>query len=506
MARSKLLFDYTVLDSGYTHGKFQFITGDDGAPAANLDDPADTRIDDIGPYADMDPVVFSYMDGTDQTVPRVLLCNVTTNFSTSPATSTGKYSVCVPTSTPDTKNPGSFIWTWAITGYKDLQLVDSNGDPVLGNPYGVAQVGNFLYLVEYDTANIYTLNITNFESASGPNYPVNGQYDASGDFLTPPTVGTDYAHGAAILILTNGGETYLYALFTVAQNGSGGYPESYSPSALVQYQVNTTTGALTFLAATEVGANATALVPAPNSSPTIPVQDAMAILVPAIGGVQGPAVTQGTASSLSVVPAFATLGAAPTAPVAFTGDPIPSPAIFPAGNYDIKSMAVSDDGNYAYLLTATYSSGYLYNWGLFQTTAAKIIAAATATQTLSAAVTAGTLVNLDSTADIANGDPGVEWELQYENAASPTIGRLWFVKGSPIRISMGNSYSAFTLFNAGSEGPLYSPAFNVNSADLIGETIYAAAQGVSKDTRLIKGSSAQTTTATSAASDEEEEK
>jgi hypothetical protein len=501
MAKENLLFDYTVLDAAYTHGKLQFITGADGAPAANLDSPADTRIDDIKPYTGGDPVVFSYMNGS---APRVLLCNVTTNFTT--GTSTGTYSVCVPTSAPDPQNPGSFIWTWAITGYQDLQLVDENNNPVLGNPYGVVQVGNFLYLVEYDSANIYTLDLTALESASGPTYTVTAAniHDASDDFVTTPPPADP--HGASILTLTDKSDpdkpvTYLYALF-----GVGGYPAGYSASALVRYEV-ISTGALSVSTATEVGANAMALVPAPNNASPLPTgQDAMVVLVPAIGGIQQGAVTNGIASNLSVAQAFTNFPDGETAPVAFTGDPIPSPAIFPQGNYDIKGVAVSDDGNNAYLLTATYSAGYLYNWQIFQTTAAKIIAASD--ETLSAAITARDLVLLDATVDIDNGDPGVEWEIQYENNATAANGRLWFVKGSPIRISLGNAYTTFTLFDAGSGGPLYSPAFNVNSADLIGETIYAAAQGISKDTRLIKGSSAQTTAAASAAaaSDEQEEK
>ncbi|MDR1248304.1 MAG: hypothetical protein LBK63_03280 [Treponema sp.] len=507
-----LFFDYTVLDQGYTHGKVQSISGSAGAPSG-LKDPEDTRIDDIAPYTDNDPEVFSYMAGT---TPRVLLCNVTTNFGTSPATSTGKYSAYTPV-VP--QPPSTRTWNWNLVGTKDIQLVDSSGNPVAGNPYGVAQIGNFLYIIEYDTAKISMVKITGFEAAAGPTYQVDGLTDASGAFVTQLTA-NDYPHGAAILILTDNdtGFTYLYALFAVAQN-SGGYPASYSASALVRYTVNTddedpNAGALSDPFATQVGLNAKALVPAPNPAPDPEQgQDAKVILVPAIGGTEPYGTTNGTASNLSVVQAFANFPILPTgspdaAPVAFTGDPAPSGTLSSTDNYDIRGAAVSDDadGTYAYLLTATYSAaGTTAFWRLYQTTAATILGI-TSSETLSTAVTNSHLTAKDATADATNGDPGYYWEVQYENNATVANGRLWFVKGSPIRISLGSTYGTFKLIDAGSGGPLYSPAFNVNSADLIGETIYAASQNVSKDTRLIKGNAArQATQAAAAASEEEEE-
>jgi hypothetical protein len=497
---ANLLFDYAVMDAGYTHGKVQSISGSAGAPSG-LKDPEDTRIDDIAPYTDTDPEVFSYMDGTSQTTPRLLLCNVTTNYATNPATSTGKYSAYTPVTSPTSSRD----WNWNLVGIKDIQLVDSNGNPVAGNPYGIVQAGNFLYIIEYDTGKIYTLNITNFEGATGPTYTVAGITDASVDFVTPPGSG-DFVHGSAILSLTDdeSGTTYLYGLFAVAQYANGSsIPTSYSASALVQYQVDPDTGALSNPVAVEVGPNATALVPAPNANPE-ETHDAMAILVPAIGAPQQYGTTNGTASVLSVVQAFASFSSTPV--TAFTGDT--AGAVTAAGTYDIKGVTVSADGAYVYLLTVTNSATYTTFWRLYQTTAAKILGI-TSSETLSAAVTNSDLAVLDSTAGGSNGDPGYYWEVQYENNAAAADGRLWFVKGSPIRISLGSSYGTFKLFDAGSGGPLYSPSFNVNSADLIGETIYAASQNISKDTRLLKGNvaaqAAQAAAAAAAAAAPEEE-
>jgi hypothetical protein len=495
---AKLLLDYTVLDQAYTHGKLQFITGDDGAPAANVANPVDTNIDDIEPYTDEDPEIFSYMGGSGNATPRGLLCNVTTNFSTTPATSTGKYTVCTPTASGST-------FAWAITGTKDIQLMNNSVSPAVpaaGNPYGVAQVGNFLYIVEYDSAKIYTLNIANFEASTAATYNVDAVTDASTKYPVP--VGA-YSHGAALLSLTDSSDdtTYLYGLFTVATVDGSGYPDVYSSSVIVRYEVDTATGALSNPIVVQVGANATALVPAPNGTGGI------AILVPAIGGKQQYGTTNGPASVLSVVPAFDDFANTSPAPIAFTGDAAGS--VSPTGTYDIRGVAVSEDGSYAYLLTATYSASYLTNWRLYSATVADILGASS--QPLS---TATVLTDVDSTADPDNGDPGYYWEVQYENNATVANGRLWFVKGSPIRISLGSNYdkngSTYKQIDAGSGGPLYSPQFNVNSADLIGEMIYQASKGVSKDTRLVKGTARQTAQAAQAvqtaqaASEETEEK
>jgi hypothetical protein len=476
---------YSVLDQGYTHGKLQYILGDDGDPSVTVNDPEDTKINDIDPYKDGDPELFSYMGGASLDTPRALLCNVFTNFSLSPPTSTGKYSVC--TYTPATSEDPDY---WSITGPKDIALKDPTGAAdVAGNPHGVVQAGGFLYIVEHDSTNIYRVDIAAFEAATGETYQVNGVTDAS---QYVPVPAGKYAHGAAALILPPfAGRTYLYVLFTV----DDGYGDSYSPSVLVRYIINTSTGALAYHSSlTTLGLNATALVPVPDTSPT----SSISILIPAIGGYQNAGSTNGTASVLNRVEAY---NSSWTVKTAFTGDSA-SPDPFPAGNYDIRGVAASEDGSKAYLLTGTYNEDYRTNWKLYQTTAANILGSTD--QTLSDAVDSFTLVQIDSTADPAKGDPGYYWEVQYENAESAENGRLWFVKGSPIRISLGGNYGAYKLIGEGHGDPLYSPEFEVNSMDLIGEMISQAAKGISKDTRLIKGSQAAQAAKSAAAAEEEE--
>jgi hypothetical protein len=456
-----LLLDYTALDARYTHGKFRFITGDNSASPRVINDPADTRIDDIRAYQDVDPVLFSYLNGGD---PRALLCNIDTPMTgTPPYTSTGKYTVCVP-AIPS----GSSAYTWSYPGTaavplaKDIALKDGGGNDVAGNPHGFVQIGNFLYIVDYDSANIYILDIAVFEAVA-----VGGTYTpriTSAASLLPSTAGI-YNHGEALIYLTTSGEdpvVYLYALFSSATVNNYGYPDVYSTSTIVRYEVDTDTGALSNPVSVEVGKSATALIPATVSGTPY-------IFVPAVGGVMQYGTTIGPDSMLSVVDAFTNFAASSTAPIALTGDASSSTSA--SSTYDIYGIASSADGANVYLLTVTFDEYYVPFWRLYKTDAAYL-------QGLSKTTPAGTALSQAtglSAAESGHGG-GNYWEVLYENSA----GRLWFLKGSPIRVSDGANY-ATVLKTVDYSGTLYDSTFNVNSADLIGETIY---QGASVNTRL----------------------
>jgi hypothetical protein len=478
-----LFLDYTVLDARYTHGKFRFITGNNAAPS--VDDPADTGIDDIRAYQDGDPVLFSYMNGS---APRALLCNVTTDFSTMPPASTGKYTVCVPT-----WNSTSEKYDWTTLA-KDIAL-QLNGADVAGNPHGIVKVGDYLYIVEYDTAKIYQVSISALEgTADGGVCPVTLAADAT-SFL--PTTAGLYHHGAALIALTDPDNiTYLFALFTSATVDAYGSPDQYDPSTIVRYVVNS--GALDEPVSIRTGKNATALVPVPVTD-SAGVPDFF-ILIPALGGKQQYGKTNGTDSSLSVVQAIDEFDAVSPAPVAFTGDPAAA-TIAGSTNYDIIGVAVSEDGTNAYVLTVSYDASYQAWWKLFRTTFADIQAnippegeSPPPSPTLSQA--AGL-----SAVDTGQGG-GYYWEIVYNNAAS----LLWFLKGTPIRVSAGGNYGV-VFKEIGYAGTLYDSAFNVNSGDLIGETIYQASKGASINTRLgTTRTLAKAVQAAAAASAEEEEK
>jgi hypothetical protein len=475
-----------MLDQDYQNGEFRFFTGDVGGPV-NVALPQDVSTNFIG-STDSDPEVYSYMSGA---VPRALACIVTTNFTT--GTSTGKYFVYE-------GNLSTLTWT-RVSSTSGIQLQDTSGStpvPVAGNPYGVAQAGDFLYINDYDTQNIYTINIPDFETAvvgtSATTYPVD---DITRNVVTvPPTASQGPA--AALIALTNsaGPTTYLYSLYNFVTPSSPSQPTGYVAGQVNRFTVDTSTGALTANGSVTVGENAQALVPVPDGS------GGFNILVPAIGGIQQAGFTNGSNSNLYRINAFGTM----VAMLVLTGDGNPptnppSPAVTVPGNYDIKSVAASASGD-VWLLLVTNDTNYKSWWKLYKTTMATLLAY-TAAKTLTAA--AGDLTLLDA----GVGSPGYYWEVLFENSSSDP-GRLWFTVGTPIRVSAGDNYDNTILFDA---GVLYTPisgntlySLNLNSADLVGEMIYQYQQGNSIDTRLVKGKSASSTAAGAAAAEEEEEK
>jgi hypothetical protein len=369
--------------------------------------------------------------------------------------------------------------------------LEDRGTAVAGNPYGVVQIGNFLYILDYDSTNIYRLNINTFERAAS-----SGTYQV--DDITPvlglPGPGPNQRiHGAALISLTGGGTTYLYGLYNYATENASHTPTDYTAGYLARLAVNTGSGALTPSGTpVSVGRNAQALIPAPGGT------DGITILIPAIGGIQNAGSTNWTKSILSRVSAFA--GFSRGSAVAYVGGN--TSLLTPSGYYDIKSVAVSDDG-LAYLLTETWDANYNSWWKLFKTTVNTILAA-------NDVLIANAGLQL---VDSGLGSLGSYWEVFYENATPASDGRLWFIQGTPIRVNRGSDYQDKYLFD---RGVLYFPAsggffpdnVNVNSADLIGEMIYQSVKGASIDTRLIKNRHVvkAAAAAAKAAGEEEEEK
>jgi hypothetical protein len=476
---AKLLMDYTILDQEYENGEFRYFSGNSGAPG-NVDLPQSVSPNFMA-STDYDPVVRSYMGLDGQ--PRILACIVTT----SGGTSTGKYFLYKADLT------GGSI-TWSLLSSPSGFTLNTRAGAVAGNPYGVVRAGNFLYINDYDTTNIYRLNISSFETAVGggaATYTVNDTTDVAPDFPDPTVLPTYTPHGAALIALTDNGVTYLYSLYAFVDPNSPLLPKQYAPSAVNKFTVNATSGALTTNGGVSVGKNAMALVPV-----AVPV-GGINILVPAIGGPQRAAFTNGEDSTLYRVNTSGTLHAT----LMLKGDggaPTPTyPAITVAGNYDIKSVAVSPTGD-VWLLLVTNDANYKSWWRLYKTDIATLVGY-TDPKTIAAAVSNGDLSPLDA----GLGSPGYYWDILYENAGGS--GRLWFVQGTPIRVSARDDYHNKLLFD---EGVLYEPdpseilyAVNLNSADLIGEMIYQYEQGHSIDTRLIKGRGVSR----AAAAEEEEE-
>jgi hypothetical protein len=479
MATAKLVLGFTVLDVGYDNGEFRFFQETGDAPAA-VQAPLDTGLTVINP-TDSDPELHSYMGGPGLDQPRCLLCIITTD-------PVGDKSTCkFFVTSPDTPKDPAVTWTIVAGGTTGIELVDALDTPYPMNPQGVAQVGGFLYIINYDDTSLYRIDIAAFEGTTGDLFTLTD--DAIVDLYEwldppePPAPKPTY-HGAAIAVLTEPPapapdstrddpatpSTWLYALYDAVDAedpNEPGMPTSYVESPLIKMAVDPATGALDYSATVKVGKNARALVPVNGGI------DGVTIFVPGVGGVQQGGTTNGADSILYRVPAFANF----SSPVAaLTGDA--AAAVGVDKNFDIRSIAVSDD-DLAFLLTVTFGANYTGWWRLYQTTGTYLLGLSN--------TTIGNATGLNMIA-CGYGTPGNDWELAYQNAANAANGKLWSVLGTPIRVCEGHDYDNFRLFGIGS---LYTGdvefGANVNSVDLIGEMIYQFGKGNSIDTRLIKG-------------------
>jgi hypothetical protein len=469
---ARFLMNYTAFNEKYMSGQFRFFKGDSGSPK-NVQTPQDAVTSVIGAAGDSE--VFSYM-GTTDGKPRALVCNVTT----SGGASTGVYFVCKGdlSATP--------VWTVIAGGSTGITLVDGGGNPVAGNPNGVVQVGDYLYINDYDSFNVYSVAISALEGATTSTVTVTS-YPIPNGMLPNPTDPTAVVpHGVSLIALTdNSGATPVTKLFALYNGWYEDGTHTYNPYVAATVVRLSISGATVVAEqSVPVGKNAQSLTPVYDGT------GAIDLLVPAIGGYQNGGTTNGSDSTLNLVSGI--FGLTMTASVVFTGDgaaptaSAPGPKVTTLGNYDIKSVGASDSA-IVWLLLVSNDANYLSWWRLFKTTVTQILAISAPGKSLTDAIINGTLTPVDS----GFGSPGYYWELLCESSITDP-GRLWFVMGTPVRISAMDNYDDKVLFDEGTlyakvTGSPFPASVNVNSADLIGEMIYQYNLGNSIDTRLIKG-------------------
>ncbi|MDR0630125.1 MAG: hypothetical protein LBG24_10925 [Treponema sp.] len=447
----KLLMTYSVLNSDYGNAKLMRIEGTtSGGPNGVDTPPTNTGY----PVADAsDPMVYSYIGANDE----VHLLVVRTQAGSPEATT---YTVLHRITDPETNTD-----TWDVyndlTNIKfELDVEDENGVKetisVLGNPQSLAQVkvgtNRFIYLVDFDSSWVYGINVADFEAHTPTSNP----------YLLTPSLCVDLTdtidpflgyppHGISIIALQESEEHFLFALYMAVDdpwNKSAAYNESTVVKLLVGaggVLTNPPEGTV------KVGANATGLVPV-NS------EDGISILVPAIGGPQQYGDTNGPESKLHLVPTSLA-----SAPVALEGAEQTAGPLDEGDTYDIRMAAASADGSYIYILTGTFSQDYNMFWRLYKFTLDEL-------KSYSAR-------SLDTVADhaIESGARalGYYWSVLYETSAGPD-GRLWFVRGSPIQITVGTNYASANRKEI-RIGEDELGGTNVNSVDLTGEMVALAA-------------------------------
>jgi hypothetical protein len=490
------LLQYTVLDAVYQNGSHKIITGDDAGAAGNfgsIQNPADTGVPTapldppVDPSLSKDPVVFSYAYNG---YVRVLLGKIVT--ARHPASPSVCYYTLV--SPP---NPGSAPWNPPAANIlaTDVALQYPAGTNAATNPHGIAQVGDWLYIVDYDTQKITILGTDELNGVNPPTPPppVVNYTLAKAPFDLGPN-GEDAlpsdAKGQAIIALKGSdGTNYLFALYIVG-NASG---TTYSASILVRMTVNAD-GSLTYKDKVNVGLNATEIIPVADTA----APGGIRLVIPAIGGYQNNGTTNDTNSNIMSVPAFASTL---TATVLLTGDPVASPLTA----FDLRAIAAPRPGSSrdtVYILTGSYSATWNQSWNLYETSISRLLSAGG--KTISQAIAGNVMSSVDGNAN----DSGYYWDILYENTpgTANVVDRLWFLRGSPILINAAGSYSSAggKFFDVGTAADQIGGQ-NVNSADLIAETLSQAAAGLSLK-RSLRGHVAPSVRAAIQKAAEEEQK
>jgi hypothetical protein len=260
-------------------------------------------------------------------------------------------------------NPVTTTWTAVTTARNWSGIV---------NLYGVVKLGNYLYAIDYDGANVVKISL-----AGATPYTVAGTYHfASG-------ISGYEDHGVAIAAVGD----YVYALFITSDSSAS----NYQNSTVVKLDVSGTNP--TNVGQASVGKNAF----------TLEYYDGK-FYVACIGGMQQ-AGSYNAASQLNVVN-ISTMGVT---------TPFTASATIPG---DFRDIVFSNSGD-AYILTGYYDSSYTNLIGkLYKTTAANINASPSVI---------GTAVDTFTEA-------GYFWATLYEDVSGGSTDYFWFARGNPIKI------------------------------------------------------------------------
>jgi hypothetical protein len=458
------------MDMSYMQGKLMHIDGKEDAQEGTVGTlclPVQAQGVTIPPR-EPDPVLFSYnYTKGGQSSLRQLLVKLN-SFAGDPA----RFSVLIPAAAACCDGDGEWL-----TQTVDITLVDDKETVVAINPHGLAQYGNYLYLVDNETKKIVITDAGALEDAADGTAVEVRTFDLSGE-LAPN------GRGQADIVLGQ----KLYALY----GDNDAAATQFGPGKLFRLSINSTTGALTLDIQTTVGTNPQSIIPVIRN---VSNADTVYLLIPAIGGRQDyTGITNGILSNIAYVEAEAETWDDP-ALIKVTGDP----AATPATAYDIHAVAAAmrDEDSALFILTQLYtdkSSTAL--WRIYRTTVGEFFGLPDNTA-LSKGVGAEVLTVVDQgtvTATNAYSIPfGIfMWDILYEQVPDTTDDsgdRVWVALGSPILVTR----AGLTMFDDpayGSPTGIYQNAFvefgflggvnvNMGAFDLLIETANQAKRGVS---------------------------
>jgi hypothetical protein len=457
---------YTVVNALFQNALIKYVKGDKPGTTgalASIEDPEDTLL----PFAANapDPKVFSYAIGQNLAL---LLARVTTVAGNVPSNSC-VYTLAIPVGAQKGIPWKTLARNITLT-YRGLQVAT--------NPYGVAQIGTMLYIIDYDSTKVYRLGVNELNGlAEGSEHELAFEPIDLGPNL--PAIQADGKYrGQAIVAMRNGATSgaadCLFALFNYSTDSA----DEFQPSALLRVNVDISQERAVFDSVLTTGKNSREIIPLAGSNGTV------YLLIPAIGGMQQGGTTNGINSTISCVTAFGDWSSYDgAARDLLTGNTSTS-----SGTGDIHALAGparADDAGAVYILVVQYEDTFLNaEYWIYRTTIAQLLGLQSGKETLADAVSGGTLVVAES-----DTGAGYYWDLLYENADSASGDRLLALLGSPILITLASNFDRANGkeidpgTGAGSLGDL-----NINSADLVSETMRQAAMGVSLK-RGLRGSS-----------------
>jgi hypothetical protein len=370
------------------------------------------------------------------------------------------------------------------------QAVDANGDPVplLFNPHALAEWGDVIYLIDYESRMIVILGADELEGMAGNYTPLKAPFS----FGSATTILPDDARGQALITLGDN----LYALYLVA-NLAG---TQHAPGVLCRLTIGSN-GTLSYDTRAFVGKNAQAIIPVSDGN-------AIQLLVPAIGGVQkntGESNFEDT--NVCCVPAEGDWDYDDEkAPVLITGDPAPEPppgtkkdTPTVTGTYNILALGAGTRGpsNKLYILTQVYllntDGTWDAVWRIYDITVGQFLSY----RDLSSPPTLGTAAGLHTTdegvVDVVDLGGVYFWDLLYCQTVeiSDAGDLLWAGLGTPILVTRAaeggygsptaSRENAFVVFGCNGGN-------NVNAIDLPVEATNEAKRGGVSLKRGLNGS------------------
>jgi hypothetical protein len=491
MHENKVLITFVPEDAMYTHSKVMYIAGRENAKEGDLGAvmlPVHAKDVNIDP-AIPDTAVFSYSNTEDGVIRlRVVAVKMEHTYSGGAISSTCRLTVIVP----------SVEGNW-ITRTLDARLVlPSTTSDALFNPHGLAEDGDCLYFIDYESRRITVVKKDDLEGAAdNANVEVLQSLDLNA--LPNPVKLPANAKGQAIIAMSG----KIIALYIVADAAA----TEHDPGRLLRLDINTN-GTLddtpVTIAHTLVGKNPQSIIPVTT---TVNNAKVTKLLIPAIGGAQDYyGGTNGTRSNISVVDA---LGTWPEeAQIIVTGDPLPeqkkdTPTPPEATAYNILGIGAAMRGgtSLVYILAQVYvDGGKGAYWMLYLTTADALLSLLPQTgnpPTLSQAVAnpnvnfsvidEGISIAPEYVPDPAQPDAKVPyaiwfWGIVYEQALrdDDQEDRVYLFLGSPFLITKAEAYSSPTTTQLNPYVVISGfGGVNVNSVDVTIETLHQAVRKVS---------------------------